>query len=604
MLCCLRNASKVKQQIEYQRRGPLSEFYPDDLLDQIRSSNDIVDVISEYVPLKKRGKNYIALCPFHVEKKPSFSVNPDKQIFYCFGCNQGGNVITFLMVHEKMGFVEAVKSLAQRANISLPKKKVDIKTSQLLDRLYYANQIATDFFQESLHKIESGKRARDYFEKRGFNPPITERFSLGYAPSDWEGLVKFAKSKNVEMETLRTAGLAIQNKRGRYYDRFRNRIMFPIFSLSGKTIAFGGRVLSEEDEPKYLNSPETPIYQKGKTLYGLNFSKEAIRNTESAVIVEGYMDFITLFSAGVQNLVASSGTAFTADQARLLSRYAKQVYLLFDADSAGQSAALRSVNALLDFDMEVLVVCLPSGEDPDSLVRKYGKEKLMEYVTQAKSFIDYKIHSLGREFGQLSIVEQKKVMEDFSETASNIRDDTTRTLFVKKVAGKLGLREEAISKSILTAPKTVSMESTGVRTLPIQEKVERGLLRILLEDCQLIRYAETEVTKQDLSLKCHQELFELVCHTWKKKGNVEPASLLDKMEREDLRGVFSEVLSMDIGTADLSVQLDDYIKSLRKLKTKSRIEELKKEIKKALNLGNRESADLLTEEYQRLKRGA
>jgi DNA primase len=582
----------------------LSDFYSEDLIDHIRTSNDIVDVISEYVPLKKRGKNYVALCPFHAEKKPSFSVNPDKQIFYCFGCNQGGNVITFMMVHEKMSFVEAVKFLAQRANIPLPKKQVDRKTSELLDKLYYANQVATTYFQKSLSAIELGKKARSYFEKRGFDSSTIEKFSLGYAPAEWEGLIRFAKTKDLDVETLKLAGLVVQNKEGGYHDRFRNRIIFPIFSLSGKVIAFGGRVLNEEDEPKYLNSPETIIYQKGKTLYGLNFSKEAIRDRGVAIVVEGYMDFITLFSSDIQNLVASSGTAFTTEQARLLSRYAEKIYLLFDADSAGQKAALRSVNMLFDFGMEVGVVVLPPGEDPDSLVKKYGKEKLLEYINRAEDFIDYKIASLGKPFDQLSIMEQKKVIREFSETANNISHEVTRALFVKKVADKLRLKEEIVIKSSSPRPKDISYtKTTQPGELSSQEKIERGFLRILLEDCELIRKAENEIIKKDLAFSLHQELFELICYTWKKKGKFEPASLLDRAEKEDLKGILSQILSMDIGTAEPSLQLEGYLNSIKKFGIKSKIEELKKEIKEALELGNKQRADFLTEEYQRLKRG-
>lgn len=583
----------------------MSDFYSEDLIDHIRTSNDIVDVISEYVPLKKRGKNYVALCPFHVEKKPSFSVNQDKQIFYCFGCNQGGNVITFLMVHEKMSFLEALRFLAKRANIPLPKKEVDRKTSELLDKLHYVNQVATAYFQKSLATAEIGKRAGDYFKKRGFDSSVIDKFSLGYAPAEWEGLIRFAKTKDLDMGTLESAGLVVASEQGRYRDRFRNRIIFPISSLSGRVIAFGGRVLNEEDEPKYLNSPETPIYQKGKTLYGLNFSKEAIRDSESAIVVEGYMDFITLFSAGIQNLVASSGTAFTSDQVRLLSRYAEKAYLLFDADSAGQKAALRSVNMLFDFGMEVSVVRLPSGEDPDSVVKKYGKEKLLEYINQAKDFIDYRVASLGKPFDQFSIMEQKKIIKEFSETANSIGHEVTRALFVKKVADKLKLKEEIILKNSGPKPKNVSyLKTTQSIELSNQEKIERGFLRILLEDCELIRKAETQIIRTDLASPLHRELFELICYTWKKKGRLEPASLLDRIEKEDLRGVVSQILSMDIGAAEPELQLEGYLNSIKKFGIRSKIEELKKRIKEALELGNKQRADLLTEEYQRLKRGA
>jgi len=276
----------------------MAGHFSPELLDQIRDANDVVDLISEYVPLKRRGKNYVGLCPFHSEKDPSFTVTPEKQIFYCFGCGEGGNVISFLMKHEKLSFPEAVKLLAKRANIPLPKESFEGKRAKQLDKLYYANQVANEYFLKNLYREVPGKRARQYLKKRGFNSEIQKLFSLGYAPLEWEGLIKFAQAKGIEAEVLNQAGLVVpRTEASGFYDRFRNRITFPIFNLSGKIVGFGGRVLDEKDMPKYLNSPETPIYQKGKILYGLNFSKDEIRQKGSAILVEGYVELITLYQA-------------------------------------------------------------------------------------------------------------------------------------------------------------------------------------------------------------------------------------------------------------------------------------------------------------------
>ena len=425
----------------------MNGYFSPELLDQIRDANDIVDLISEYVPLKRRGKNWVGLCPFHSEKVPSFTVTPDKQIFYCFGCGEGGNVIGFLMKHEKLSFPEAVKLLAKRASIPLPKESFDEKRAKQLDKLYYANQVANEYFLKNLYREIPGKRARQYLKKRGFNSDTQKLFSLGYAPLAWEGLIKFAQAKGMEAETLNQAGLIIpRTEASGFYDRFRNRITFPIFNLSGKIIGFGGRVLDDKDVPKYLNSPETPIYQKGKVLYGLNFSKDEIRQKGSAILVEGNVDLISLYQAEIKNVVASSGTAFTKDQARLLSRYTEKVFLFFDADTAGQSATFRSVDLLFSEGLEMFVISLKQGEDPDSFVKKFGKEEVIKKIKQAQAFIDFKKASLPKDFEELSLKEQEKVILDLAETASRITDDIRRNLFVKKIAQTFKIDEAPIFK--------------------------------------------------------------------------------------------------------------------------------------------------------------
>jgi DNA primase len=407
----------------------MSNFIPDELINQIREANDIVEVISEYVPLKKRGKNYTALCPFHPEKKPSFSVSQEKQIFYCFGCGKGGNVYTFLMEHEKFSFFEALKLLAKRANISLPKRPSDRVETEALDLIFYANRIANEYFQLSLNR---SRKAKDYLHGRDFSPETIELFSIGYAPLEWEGLIRFSKEKGVKAESLLAAGLVVERERKEgCYDRFRNRIIFPIFNLSQKIVGFGSRVIEEKDEPKYLNSPESPVYQKGKTLYGLNLSKEVIREKKAAALVEGYIDLISLYQAGVKNVVAALGTSFTQDQARLISRYAEKVYLLFDSDRAGESAVFRSVDLLFDSGVEVMVVVFPAGEDPDSFVRKSGIKGLAGKLREARSFVDFKKESLPDEFNNLPMGEQEKVIRELAETASRIKNQLWKDLFLQ-----------------------------------------------------------------------------------------------------------------------------------------------------------------------------
>jgi DNA primase len=584
----------------------MSDFFPQELIDQIRDANDIVDLITEYVPLKKRGKNYVGLCPFHTEKDPSFNVIPTKQIFYCFGCQEGGNVIHFLMKHEKLGFVEAVKLLAKRANIPLPKRTVDRQKAQALDKLYYANEAANEYFRKSFYREEPGKKARQYLNKRGFDPEIMKQFSLGYAPDDWEGFIRFAKTKDMEMEVLNQAGLVVpRSESPGFYDRFRNRIIFPIFNLSGKVVGFGGRVLDEKDEPKYLNSPETPIYQKGKILYGLNFSKDEIRKKGDAVLVEGYVDLLSLYQAGIKNVVASSGTAFTPDQARLLSRYAEKIYLLFDADTAGQSATFRSVDLLFSEGVEVFVVSLPKGEDPDSFVKKFGAEEVAKKIEQAQTFIDFKRSSLPKDFEELSLKEQEKVIFDLAETAKKITDDVRRNLFVKKIGQVFKIDETPIFKMMgkRTAKGTFTpKKETSTFPVTVQEKIEMGILRILMEDEKLMKLTEGKLELADFSTPEHKEIFQLLRLSSGKSVRISFSALLDKTKNEGTKLILSRIAAMDLGTAELSIQLADHLRTLNNLKKDKKIKMLKESIKRAEQQGDMETVNRLLKEHQKLKK--
>jgi DNA primase len=581
-------------------------FFPPELIDRIRDASDIVDIISDYVPLKKRGKNYLGLCPFHSEKDPSFTVTPQKQIFYCFGCGEGGNVIHFLMKHEKLSFPEAIELLAKKANIPLPKDSWREKQSGLSDKLYYANQVANEYFVKNLYREAPGKSARQYLKKRGFDAETLKIFSLGFAPADWEGFLRFAQTKDIKPEILTQAGLTVPRTEGKgAYDRFRKRITFPIFTLSGKIVGFGGRVLDEKDEPKYLNSPETPIYQKGRILYGLILSKEEIRQKGSAILVEGYVDLITLYQAGIKNVVASSGTAFTQDQAHLLARYAEKVYLFFDADSAGQSATFRSVDLLFSEGLDVFVVSLNPGEDPDSYVRKFGQQAVEEKINQAKSFIEFKCESLGKDFSQLSLREQETVIRDLAETAKKISDDIRRNLFVKKVAQVFKVNESLIFKlvgkkqaSADRRPPSVAKKANDDSNLVGQEKIERGILRILMEDHKLLKTVSGKLHPEDFSLTEHREIFEAV----KTEKKTTPAGLMDKTENEKTKELIAQIATIDLGPVEPTVLLADYMKALDKLKIDRKMKTLKDEIKRALQDNDMKTADRLTKEFEKLKK--
>ena len=475
---------------------------PDSKIDEIRSASDIVDVISAFVPLKKRGKNFTGLCPFHQEKTPSFSVSPEKQMYYCFGCGAGGNVFTFVMEHEKVSFVEAVRTLAQRAGINIPEEGTEDRAQATENEaLYDACRSAGLFFYDNLVKTIEGKLALEYFHHRGFSDATIRKFGLGYSMNAWDGLVKFAEQEKMDLTLLEKAGLVLRrDDKSGYYDRFRGRAMFPIFSTSGRTIGFGARKMREDDPlGKYINSPETPVYNKSRILYGLFQSKEAIRAKEYAILVEGYADLISVYQAGIENIVASSGTALTEDQILLIGRYAKNITLVYDADSAGSKATIRGVDLVIENGLDVKVAELPQGEDPDSFVKTHGGAAFQKLLDGAISFLDFKAR-LFQAQGLLSTPEGKtRAVRSIVETIAKMKDELKRNFFIKSVSEKYDIYESVLFRElekllahkgaqferqrdvISSTPQTTSRERFTAPSGEIYAP-ERDLLKVILEN--------------------------------------------------------------------------------------------------------------------------
>ncbi|MDY6825166.1 MAG: DNA primase [Thermodesulfobacteriota bacterium] len=418
---------------------------PDDKIADIKNAADIVDIISEAVLLKKSGRNYLGLCPFHSEKTPSFTVSPDKQIFHCFGCGEGGNVFNFLMKHQGLSFPEAVKLLARRCGIDLPSPRrtpAQKKAISEKETLLEVNRQAAQFFRDQFNGT-GGEAARQYLTKRGFSEAVIETFQIGYAPDQWEGLTGFFKGKKVSLEAAEKAGLIIPGKRGGYYDRFRGRIIFPITDVAGRIIGFGGRVL-DDSLPKYLNSPETPLYNKRRTLYGLGWTKQACRRSEKIYITEGYTDLLALYKAGIKNVVATLGTSLTDEHVRLLKGYAAKAILVFDSDEAGVKAARRSIDVFnREKGVDPFILVLPEGHDPDSYMRGHGADAFEERAGNAYSAIAFLIESAISTHG-LSVEGKVKVVGDMSEPLSALDDPLARSLYVKELAERIGVSEAAV----------------------------------------------------------------------------------------------------------------------------------------------------------------
>jgi DNA primase len=428
----------------------LAGLIPEDKISEIQNSVDIVDIISEVVLLKQIGRNFTGLCPFHSEKTPSLSVNREKQIFYCFGCGAGGNVFSFLMKQEDLSFVETVKKLARRAGIEIPDQEMNPEIKKRInekEKLYEINKNALVFFQQSL-RGSLGKRAVQYLEVRGIKKEVIEFFQIGFAPRGWDNLVQFFLKKKIRLETVEKAGLIVSRPppgKG-YYDRFRERIMFPIFNTRKQIVGFGGRVM-DDSLPKYLNTPETLLFNKSRNLYGLCQTRGACREASSAFLVEGYFDLIALYQHGIENVTATLGTALTLDHVRILKGFVKKVILVFDSDDAGKKAAMRSISLFRQENVEARVMVLPKGDDPDSFVFRSGAEAFHEIADQALGIVSFLMESSIAKYG-LSMEGRLSVISEMKGVLSAINDPVARSIYIKELSERIDVDQNAVLEII------------------------------------------------------------------------------------------------------------------------------------------------------------
>jgi len=546
-------------------------------LEQIRAASDIVDVIGGYLPLKRAGANFTALCPFHKEKTPSFNVNPQKQIFHCFGCHKGGDVFTFVKEYENIGFVDAVRRLAERAKIPLEFDQTPggQETRHLKDTLLQIHEQIAQRWQNALANEAAGQIARDYLAKRGVSAEAIKLFRLGCAPDLWDDTVNWAKSKGHELAIVEKAGLILRKESAEnYYDRFRGRLMFPICDEQGRVVGFSGRVLSgDEKTAKYVNSPETPIFTKSKVFFGLDKSKRAILDAGFAIVCEGQLDLIACYMAGIQNIVAPQGTALTADHARILKRYVEEVVLCFDSDEAGQNAAVRSLDSLLASGLAVRVAVVPTPHDPDSFIKTNGGEAFRKLIEGADGFFDYYLNRLcatndiATDKGRLAVL--REMAEAVHKTGNVVLVDT----YAQKTALRLGVAPEAVRTEFKKTPtaKTSpapaveetdeSFEASTVTTRPSAQ--EFWLLKLLFLHEDLVGWATMHLEPAWVQ---HESVREIVyrrlaaqsAETW-----TNLAGFLDECESPELQNLITEAVAESRALPNPQQQLADMTLRLR-----------------------------------------
>ena len=573
---------------------------PDHIIDQVQDKTDIVEVISRYIPLKKTGRNYKAPCPFHHEKTPSFIVSPDKQIYHCFGCGAGGNVFSFLMKHENLQFPEAVEMLAQKAGVLIPRTAARQESSSFANKLYKINEYACQFFQAHL---ANNNVPKEYLASRGVGDETIKKFRIGYAPDSWDGLITFFKKRGVDENIIEKAGLAISNEKGGHYDRFRGRITFPIIDLKDKILGFGARVL-DAALPKYLNSPETVIYSKGRNLYGLNLSKEHIKKEGFALVVEGYLDLIIPYQAGVENIIATLGTALTVDQVRLLKRFTNTVIMVYDPDEAGEAASLRGLDLCISEDVNVYIAELSGGLDPDSFIRKFGAEEFARLVKLSKNIFDYKLEKLAKRFDINSTHGKASIAAGMLPTISRINNAVFKSDLVKKLAEKLSVDEE----SIRTELKKVKPDYAETReSAPVIEvrndsrSAELMVLALLLDGSNYISRITEELLLEEFKNSSVRDVVNAIFEMRKEKNEINPVKLINHLgNNSEAATLISEAVSILDVMTDKDKVLEDCIAKMKKDNVKDQLERIQGGIKVAQSQKDENKLRELLAEYNRL----
>ena len=557
--------------------------YSDEIIDEVRQTNDIVDVISQYVRLKRSGRNYFGLCPFHNEKSPSFSVSPEKQIFHCFGCGVGGNVFTFLTKIEGINFVEAVQQLAERSNIQLPtlENNMDSAREELKAKVYKVNEFTAKYYHENLYKPES-KIAQEYIKKRKLSNETLKSFQIGFS-GKFDELYQELKKQGFGEREILESGLVNKNERGQFIDRYRNRLMFPICDVRGRVIAFGGRVL-DDSKPKYINSPENVVYSKGRHLFGLNVAKK-YDIKKRLLIVEGYMDVISLHQRGIHNVVASLGTALTQQQGYLLRNNTEQIVLSYDSDEAGQTAKVRAMEILQNMGCDIRVLQMEGAKDPDEFVIKYGNARFQNLVDKAISVIEFKVKILRQSLNLENTNDKIKFLNEIAKIISKIENNMEKEIYIEKIAKEYDVSKEAIYAEVNKMRYRDSKDGKVLnKARPVIKHIEKNELAevsestkkrentilaiLLLGDINIYQIIKQNIKiedfKYDIDNKIARKLYEEF-----ENGNSNINSIIDNLP-EDEQNHITMIMAEDYGIDDVEKAIDDIIQTYEKEKLEER----------------------------------
>ena len=578
--------------------------YSEELIEEIRSSNDIVDVISQYVILKRSGRNFFGLCPFHKEKSPSFSVSPDKQIFHCFGCGVGGNVIHFVSKIENLNFIETLQLLANRANINLPTLDTsyqDNKKAALKAKVYEINEITAKFYHENLYKPTS-KEAQEYIKKRKLDNRTLKSFLIGYSGT-FDELYKLLKQKGFSEEEILASSLVNKTENGVFIDRFRKRLMIPIQDATGKFIAFGGRVL-DDSKPKYINSPENIVYSKGRNLFGLNIAKKG--DTKKIIIVEGYMDAISLYQRGITNVVASLGTALTEQQGRLLRKNSEQVIIGYDADGAGQAATLRGMEILQNMGCDIRVLQIYGAKDPDEFVIKYGPERFQKCVDSAISLVEFKVKILKQNLNLENVNDKIKFLNETAKILAKVDNSIEQEVYIDRISSDYGVSKEAIYGEVNKLKYAKTSEKKVLERAPINsfikqkdsEKIDESIIkREKMVIYILINYPKESferikdiITVGEIKSEINKDIISKI---YEQYASGKETNILDLFTDEEKINYLSGIMADDFGVTDVNKCIEDLLNIYNKEKLVNERNEILKKLENTSSLTQEESNELV-----------
>ena len=572
--------------------------YSDEILEEIRQSNDIVDIIAQYVHLKRSGRNYFGLCPFHNEKSPSFSVSPDKQIFHCFGCGVGGNVYTFLSKIEGITFKEAVEMLAERSNIQLPKleSQVDSAKEELKEKVYKVNEFTAKFYHDNLYNA-SAKPGQEYIKKRKLNNETIQAYQIGYS-GRFDELYKALKKAGFNEPEILESGLVNKNDNGMYIDRYRNRIMFPICDVRNRVIAFGGRVL-DDSKPKYINSPENVVYSKSRNLFGLNVAKRG--DTKEILIVEGYMDVISLHQRGITNVVAPLGTALTQQQGWLLRKNSEKIILSFDSDGAGQTAIMRSLEILQNMGCDLRILQMNGAKDPDEYIIKYGVVRFKNLIQNAISLVEFKVKNLKKGLDLNNTNDKIKFLNEIAKILAKVDNSMEKEVYIEKISQTYGVSKEAIYAQV---SKLIYSNSNGKKTLEnsrpktvlrkevkddIPEEVkkrENTILSILLnKELEAFEKIKDKLRPEDFEYELNRNIATKLYEEFE-KGNININAIIDAMGEEE-RNHITMIMAYDLEIANTDKAINDILTTYKKEKLEFRKNQILQESKKEQDINKK-----------------